>query len=147
MQMMFSQADLGSPQGRLLSGLRVQWRVIVALMLRDPVAKHGHHNFGFFWIVGEPLILTTGIMILWSAIGANHGHTDIPIAVFALTGYSFITLWRHIVFRSVRAMSATANLAYHRQVRRIDVMIAWTLIDNFRLLALYRTDAQVSIFL
>ena len=47
-------------------------------------------------MVGEPLLLTTGIMVLWTMTNMTHG-SDIGIIPFALTGYSFITLWRHIV--------------------------------------------------
>ena len=43
-----------------LAGIRVQMRVIGALMIRDALSRYGHGSLGFFWVVGEPLLLTTG---------------------------------------------------------------------------------------
>ena len=64
----------------------------------------------------------------------THG-SDVGIIPFALTGYSFITLWRHIVSKSVRVMSQSASLAYHRQVKFLDVMAARALLETVGIFA------------
>jgi capsular polysaccharide transport system permease protein len=111
------------------SALRVQLRVIGALMLREAMARFGRENIGFFWLMGEPLILTTGIIIVWSVAGLTHGH-NVSVIPFALTGYSVLTLWRHIVNRSVNSFRDNAGLLYHRQIYFIDIIIARTLLST-----------------
>lgn len=128
-----------------LAGFRVQLRVIGALMIRDALSRYGHSSLGFFWIVGEPLLLTTGIMMLWTLTNMTHG-SDIGIIPFALTGYSFITLWRHIVSKSVRVMTQNASLAYHRQVKFLDVMVARALLETVGIFAAF-TVAFVPLWL
>lgn len=105
------------------TGLLIQARVIKALMIRDALSRYGHDNLGFFWVIGEPLLLTCGIMIVWSLMGASHGG-EVGVIPFALTGYTFISMWRHIVSRSQRVMSANSRLSYHRHVKHLDVIIA-----------------------
>ena len=36
---------------------RVQTRIMHALALRELMTRFGRHNLGFFWLMGEPLIL------------------------------------------------------------------------------------------
>lgn len=136
---------LGRGGPRWIAGLRVQVRVVGALMLRDALSRYGHGSLGFFWVVGEPLLLTTGIMVLWSLAHMTHG-SDVGIIPFALTGYSFITLWRHIVAKSVRVMTQSAALRYHRQVKFLDVMVARALLETVGIFAAF-TVAFVPLWL
>lgn len=136
----------GMADGRLIAGrpyrpswvqgLRVQSRVIGALMVRDALSRYGHDNLGFFWIVAEPLILTIGVMVLWSLTHLSHS-ADVGIIPFALTGYTFITLWRHIVNRSVRVLSRNAALFYHGQVKLMDLLIARALLEAIGIFAAF----------
>lgn len=120
----------------MASGLRTQTRVIGALMLRDAMARFGHDNIGFFWVLGEPMLLTCGVMVLWALNNQTHG-SDVGVVPFALTGYSYITLWRHIVHNSVRIMTHNANLVFHRHVLFIDVMIARAILETIAILTAF----------
>ncbi len=53
-----------SAVGELCAGLRVQCRVIVALVIRDMMMRHGRANVGFLWVILEPMILTAAIMLM-----------------------------------------------------------------------------------
>ena len=116
--------------------LPVQMRVVGALMLREASTRYGHENIGFFWLMGEPLVLTVGVMILWTISGATHGH-DIGVIPFVLTGYSLLTLWRHIVFRSVHAIRLNAGMLFHRNVRILDFLIAIALLETIAVLTAF----------
>jgi capsular polysaccharide transport system permease protein len=116
------------PDGATWTGLRKQAKVVGALMLRDTIARHGHENIGFFWVVGEPMLLTFGVMIMWGMTGQGHGG-EIGVIPFALTGYSYITLWRHLVSRSIRPITRNAALFYLRPVRFFDTLIAGALLE------------------
>ena len=116
--------------------LRINVRVIGALVLRDASSRFGHDNIGVFWIMGEPLILTLGVMGIWSVMGGAHGH-DIGLVPFILTGYSMLTVWRHIVGRSVHAMRHSAGLLFHRNVCVLDVLLARAVIEVVGVLAAF----------
>ena len=110
------------------AGLGVQARVTGALVIREAISRYGHENLGFFWVVAEPLMFTVGIMVLWSLAHISHGG-EVDVIPFALTGYSFITLWRHITGRAMHAIRQHANLAYHRHVRKLDAVIAMAVLE------------------
>ena len=44
----------------LRDSLRVQGRVLVALLLREMLTRYGRHNIGFLWVFVEPMIFTLG---------------------------------------------------------------------------------------
>jgi capsular polysaccharide transport system permease protein len=47
-----------------------------------------------------------------------------PVAAFAITGYSSVLLWRNTVNRCNMAIQANLHLLYHRNVTLFDVLIA-----------------------
>lgn len=118
------------------SALNVQRRVITALMLRDALMRFGHENLGFFWLMGEPLLMTCGVMIMWTIGGMDHGH-GVGLVPFVLTGYTMLTLWRHLVAHLVHAMTHNAGLMFHRNVRMLDVLIAHVILESLGGLAAF----------
>jgi len=106
----------------------VQRRVIVALFLREVLTRYGRHNIGFLWLFIEPMMFTLGITALWTATKAVHG-SNLPIAAFALTGYSSVLLWRNMPSRCIMAITPNLSLMYHRQVKVIDIYIARLLLE------------------
>jgi len=111
-----------------IAACAVNLRVGGALMMREGILKFGHENLGFFWVMGEPLVLTTGVMAMWSISGQTHGHS-IGIVPFALSGYTNITLWRHLSGKSVHAIRNNAALLFHRNVRVLDILVARSVLD------------------
>ena len=124
--------DLSSPhrvvEQTWTTALEINIRVVGALIMRDASSRFGHDNIGIFWVMGEPLILTIGVIVMWSLVGGTHGH-GVGLIPFLLTGYSMLTLWRHIVQRSTHAMRQSAGLLFHRNVRVLDVLVARTIIE------------------
>ena len=117
-------------------GVHIQARVVMALMLRDAMARYGHENLGFFWVIGEPMLLTAGVMILWTLTGQSHG-ASIGVAPFALTGYSYITMWRHLVGRGTRGISRNASLFFLNRVKFFDVLLAGALLEIVAIFAAF----------
>jgi capsular polysaccharide transport system permease protein len=97
-------------------------------MLREMLTRFGRENLGIFWLMGEPLILTFGIIIMWSVIGM-HSEGEYGPVPLALTGYTLVTLWRHIVSRSVFCFRANAGLMFHRNVHYLDTLISRALLE------------------
>lgn len=112
----------------LKESLRVQGRVIGALLIRETLTRYGRHNIGFLWLFVEPMIFTLGVTALWTATKSVHG-SALPIVAFALTGYSSVLLWRNMPGRCIGALMANSNLLYHRNIKALDIYIARILLE------------------
>jgi ABC-type polysaccharide/polyol phosphate export permease len=114
-------------QTSFMESLRIQKRVIGALILREILTRYGRHNIGFLWLFIEPMFFSVGITILWAYAGLAKG--DIPIAGFALTGYSALVLWRNTVNRLTSTASSNRGLLYHQQVKILDLVFARMILE------------------
>jgi capsular polysaccharide transport system permease protein len=106
----------------------VQRRVVYAIMLRELMAHYGREGLGFFWIVGSPMILTIGVMLMWGMAGESN-RSSVGVIPFALTGYTIITLWRHLIGHASNALQHNMSLMFHRNVHYIDTFIARALLE------------------
>lgn len=111
-----------------LQASKVQVRVIKALILREMITRFGRHNIGFLWMFVEPMMFSIGITILWTYMG-GHAKGAIPVAGFALTGYSAIVAWRNCVGRTSSSIQANKALLYHRMVTIFDIAISRALLE------------------
>ena len=112
----------------LLKSLKIQFRVIGALLMREVMTRYGRHNIGFLWLFVEPMLFTLGVTALWTATKATHG-SSLPISAFALTGYSSILVWRNTVNRTTNAVTPNLSLMYHRNVHVIDVFASRIILE------------------
>lgn len=113
----------------LNSAFRIQIRVIHALLMREMLTRFGRHNIGFLWMFVEPMMFTLGVTALWTATSSIHG-SSIPIAAFALSGYSSVLLWRNMPSRSIGAIAPNLSLMYHRNVKLFDIFAARILLEG-----------------
>lgn len=114
--------------GSLLSSLRVQWRIIRALMMREVITRYGRENLGVLWLIAEPAMFTLGVSALWTAAGMSHG-SSMPIVAFAITGYSSVLMWRNTASKCNSAIHQNFNLLYHRNVQVIDVIVTRIILE------------------
>jgi capsular polysaccharide transport system permease protein len=76
------------------------------------------------------------VMIMWTITGAeNHG--DIGVVPMALTGYSFIQMWRHIISHSNLAISHNSHLLYHQNINVLDLLLANSLLELVGIIAAF----------
>ena len=109
----------------LAQSLRIQTRVIGALLMREIITRYGRNNLGFLWLFLEPLLFTLGITLLWYHMRGNQMHgSEISIIAFTITGYSTVLLWRNTVNRCINAIDPNSALLHHRNVRLIDLFTA-----------------------
>lgn len=106
----------------------VQGRVLWALLLREILTRYGRKNIGFLWLFVEPMLFTGVVTALWTATRAIHG-SDLPIEIFALTGYSSLILWRNMPNRCIGALESNKSLLFHRQVQIPDVYLARIMLE------------------
>lgn len=112
----------------IVHSLGVQGRVLRALLLREVITRFGRHNIGVLWLFCEPMLFTLGVMGLWT-MGGLHHMTSIPVAAFAITGYSSVLLWRNCASHSSGAIENNTHLLYHRNVQVIDVLLTRIVIE------------------
>ena len=116
--------------------LGVNGRVVGALIMREGTMRFGHENLGFFWVIGEPLLLTTGVMGMWTISGQTHGH-GVGVVPFALSGYTMITLWRHLSGKMVHSIRNSMGLLFHRNVSLLDALFAKCLLEVIGIMAAF----------
>ena len=119
---------------------RVQFRILHALMIREGLTHYGHENLGFFWVMGEPLLLSLGVMGMWKMAGFGghtYAHGVVGIIPMALSSYVLLTHWRHVTAGSVHVMRNNAGLLFHRNIKTLDIIIARTLLDGMGALAAF----------
>lgn len=127
--MKLGNAMLGpNTHGSLRESMRVQSRVLGALLMREILTRYGRHNIGFLWLFAEPMLFTLGVTTLWTATKSVHG-SDLPITAFALTGYSSVLLWRNMPGRCIGALWNNLALLYHRNIRVLDIYLARILLE------------------
>jgi len=108
--------------------IRIQRRVIFALLMREVMTRFGRHNLGFLWLFIEPMMFTIGVAALWTATRAVHG-SSLPIVPFAVSGYSSVLLWRNMPARCIGAVEPNRTLLYHRNVKVLDIYFSRLLLE------------------
>ena len=113
----------------LLRSLRIQFRIIYAIVMREIITRYGRHNIGFAWMFAEPMMFTMGVTIIWSLtheLGTSH-HVD--VISYGITGYSTILNWRNTIGRCADSVEPNRGLLFHRNVRVIDVFLARVILE------------------
>ena len=126
---MNEKTSYAKEMAEFFKSLKIQLRVIYALLMREIITRYGRHNIGFAWLFVEPMIFTLGVAALWHFLKDAHG-ASYSIIPFAITGYSTILMWRNSANRVGNAVEANIGLLYHRNVKVIDVFVARALLES-----------------
>jgi capsular polysaccharide transport system permease protein len=115
-------------QPSLALGLKIQLRVIGAIIIRELHTRFGRDNIGYLWLILEPMLLAAGITIAHLA-----AHTQLrgglDIAPFYITGYVVFMIFRSSVNRSAATIESNRTLLYHRQVTLFDLAFARIILE------------------
>jgi len=103
--------------------LRMQGRIMHAIMLREVATRFGRDNASFLWLSGEPLTFCLGVLLLWHFIKPPFEH-GIPVLPFAMSGYLPLIMLRHMTGHSLAAVKANTGLLYHRQITILQLFFA-----------------------
>lgn len=118
----------GHYNNSFIHSLKIQLRVIYALLMREVITRYGRHNLGFAWLFVEPMVFTLGVTALWYITRSAHGG-QLPIVPFAVIGYSTVLLWRNTSGRTTHAIDANIGLLYHKNVKVLDVFLARMILE------------------
>ncbi len=103
-------------------------RIIKSLTIRDLMGRFGRQHLGFVWTILEPMILTAGVMLLWSMIKEPEVH-GVPVVEFVMTGYMPLTLWRHLTGPMARILRNNSSLLYHQSISILHILLARVVLE------------------
>ena len=122
--------------------LIIQMRVIGALIMREGLTQHGRNGIGFLWVVAEPLMFATPVLIMWSMVRSPYEH-GVQMMAMAWSGYLPILLFRHLGGRILGFIRVAKNSVRGSQKPRTE--ITHQFLECFRLTR-FQTFYQGSIF-
>lgn len=99
-----------------------------ALIIRDFMIRYKREGIGFGWLVIEPMILTVMVMLMWTTMYGS-SKQGVGVVPLVLTGYSFLTLWRHTVGRSIYVLKMGYDLKFHRAIQYGDIILTRYLLE------------------
>lgn len=123
-----SALDPVLPKPSLAHGLKVQLRVIGAIIIRELHTRFGRDNIGYLWMIAEPMLLACGISVV-HLISHTELRGNLDTVPFYATGYIIFMVFRSGVNRSAQTIESNRTLLYHRQVTLFDLVFARTLLE------------------
>ena len=108
--------------------LRLQGRVIWALMLRETVTRFGREGLGMLWMIGEPALFVVGVMIIFSLIDTGYPYGISPAEWLAVS-YPTLLFWRNGTGRVTGAIEQNRSLLHHQPIRPMDIIYARILLE------------------
>ncbi len=113
---------------KLKRGLRIQLRVIHALMFREMRTRFGRFHLGYLWALIEPIFWIAAFygMFYLTGFGVPYG-MDLP--GFIVTGIIPFMLFRETQNQVLQSVNANKPLLYYPRVMPLDLVIGRTLLE------------------
>lgn len=105
------------------SALKVQGRVIYALMMREVHTIYGTSRLGYLWALIQTM---WGIFVFWGmryAVSATAPH-GMHILMFLLVGFGFFNMFSGILNKCMSAVNGNRTLLTFPQVTPVDLMLS-----------------------
>jgi capsular polysaccharide transport system permease protein len=119
---------LNAIQTSLANGLRIQARVVGAVILRETRTRFGRHRLGYLWAFVESLFW----VLTFAGIHYAMGHTPtggMDIIAFLATGIITFILFRSTVTHCQASILGNRPLLFYPQVRPLDIALARSLLE------------------
>jgi len=112
----------------IAEGLKVQARVVSALVLREAQSRYGQHKLGFFWLFLEPVIMVL-LFVLFQVFIGRSSAGGMNAAYFITTGIVPFMLFRQLMQAMTGAIGNSRSLLAFPQVTTFDVLSATILVE------------------
>jgi capsular polysaccharide transport system permease protein len=106
--------------------LRIQKRVIWALVMREMITRFGREGLGVLWMMAEPAMFVIGVMAIFSHTESG---TKYSVAEFLAISYPTLLFWRNTTGRVVKAIEVNRALLHHKPIRPIDIIYARIILE------------------
>lgn len=108
--------------------LKVQRRVILALVLREIKTRFGERRLGFFWVIAEPIIHVGVFMLIWEVVG-RMGPRGVDKFLFILTGVLSYFLFRNTTKKVVASLRSNKALLIYPHIHIYDFSFARAVLE------------------
>ena len=110
------------------SPVEITRAVVFALVLREVQARIGSHRLGLVWMLLEPILHITLLMLVFTYIRMRQV-PGMEFPIFLLTGLVPFFLMRNIALRLMGAVDANRALFVYKQITPFDTFIARLIVD------------------
>lgn len=117
-------ADQDSPTFR--EQLRIQIRVVWALVMREMMTRFGREGLGVLWMMAEPAMFIVGVMIIFSHTETTARYS---VAEYLAVSYPTILLWRNTTGRLLKAIDVNRSLLHYKPIRPIDILYSRIILE------------------
>jgi len=113
---------------KVFEPLRVQGRVILALMLREARTRYGRHRVGYLWALVEPILQVVAFYFIFQFTLriVPLGHS---LALFLATGFATYCGFRNVLNRTQGGFASNEALLAYPIVTVPDVFLARALLE------------------
>jgi capsular polysaccharide transport system permease protein len=124
-----TQSKLMRPKSNFKRALKVQLRVIGALVLRELQTRYGRDGIGYLWALLEPLFLIILFFVGFTLLGRTQ-HAGMDLVPFLAAGIiTFISI-RGTVGRLSSAVGSNRGLLVYPHVTPLDTMIGRAVLET-----------------
>ncbi|WP_367987955.1 ABC transporter permease [Vibrio sp. NTOU-M3] len=116
--------------------LRVQGRVLYALILREALGKYGKSKIGYLWALLEPVLQVLILIAIFAGLG-RQSPVGGDLAVFFTTGIIPWLLYSNLANRVSGALGANQALLAYPHVTPFDVLIGRALLEAVTMLVVF----------
>jgi capsular polysaccharide transport system permease protein len=118
--------QLGQP--RFFPAMKVQSRVVGAMVMRELQTRYGRNNVGYLWMIGEPLMLASVISTLHYVGKLSHQAGMGPYP-FSVIGYCLFMIFRNLFNRGEGMIQSAVSMMYHKMITPLDVVLAKAIVE------------------
>lgn len=116
--------------------LRVQGRVLYALILREALGKYGKSKIGYLWALLEPVLQALVLISIFTAFG-RQSPVGGDLSVFFVTGIIPWMIYNNLANRISGALGANQALMAYPHVTPMDVLLGRALLEAITMLVVF----------
>jgi capsular polysaccharide transport system permease protein len=114
----------------LLMALRIQIRVIAALIWRETQEHFGETRLGYLWAIIEPITMLLVYIVVFKYVLVRHVPIGTSLTLFLLTGMVPYFLYSKLTNYLMTCIVGSRNLLNLPPVKIFDVMVARTILET-----------------
>lgn len=107
----------------MMAALLAQWRVLIALVLRETRATFGTSHLGYAWAVATPALGITVLVVIFAQIGRQPPYGE-SLALFFASGLLTVEFFTRLSTTLMHGIEANKALLSYPMVGALDVLMA-----------------------
>ncbi|GLQ05758.1 hypothetical protein GCM10007924_09790 [Sneathiella chinensis] len=121
--------DVKPPRKRGENTLKILFRVVGALMLREMTTRFGRNGLGYLWVVIQQIIFISVFALLFEYRGRSLPY-GVSMLAFLITGINAFFIFRNTVSQVRNALKSNISLLYYRQVSPFSIYMSRAVLET-----------------